>query len=374
MEPATCSFEENIKGMGTEIENKLVVTSDKEQTFHTPCITLLLPLDKKDNNAHLQALAMKIEKELTDQYNTGAKQVIERLHRSLSNIDLDSSKKSVAIFLSSIYEKMIYLDIPLEEKVIIDEAFEIRDLVNNRYPADKYLVLVQSARHFQFFLGDRYHLMKIKVNIPDDIAAYKNDIAEKIENFSDTTGRKEIMLDKFIRHIDKELESILKKYKLPVFVIGSERMNGHFKKYTHNENAILDYIHGNYDDAKPHQLLHLIQPYLKELKEIETKELTAKIEYARNANKFCSGIYDVWRNVMDRKGHLLLVEKNYTFPYNDDGEENELTDSISDIYPVFLKDAVDIIIERVLESGGEVKFVDAGIIKDYRHIALTLYY
>ena len=360
--------------MDTKTKNENIAGAVREHTFYLPAVIIILPVEKTDNADHLKSLTDKIEKEITDQYGVKAKPVIEKLYHALSGINYNSGKKSVVISLSPVYEKMLYLDVPLDEKVMVDEPFEIRDLVNSMYPADRYILLVQSAGHFKMFLGDRYHLMKIKVNIPDHIAAYKNDIPEKIEYFSDVTDRKEIMLDKFIHYIDKELENILNKYKLPVFIIGPERMNGHFKKHTHNGKSILDYIHGNYDEAKPHQLLHLIQPFLKELKDKENNELKLKIEQALNANKFSFGIEEVWRNVMHKKGNLLLVEKNFSYPHSEDGEKSGLTENVADMNPEFVKDAVDVIIEHVLASGGEVKFVDPDMVKDFRHIALFLYY
>jgi hypothetical protein len=35
---------------------------------------------------------------------------------------------------------------------------------------------------------------------------------------------------------------------------------------------------------------------------------------------------------------------------------------------------VDDVIEKVLENGGDVEFVDEGVLKDYHHIALILFY
>ena len=40
----------------------------------------------------------------------------------------------------------------------------------------------------------------------------------------------------------------------------------------------------------------------------------------------------------------------------------------------FIKDAVDDIIEKVIESGGDVEFVDEGILTDYQKIVLLEYY
>ncbi|MBK6634610.1 MAG: hypothetical protein IPG38_10090 [Chitinophagaceae bacterium] len=40
----------------------------------------------------------------------------------------------------------------------------------------------------------------------------------------------------------------------------------------------------------------------------------------------------------------------------------------------YIKDAVDDVIEKVLENGGDVEFVDEGVLKEYQHIALILFY
>ena len=42
--------------------------------------------------------------------------------------------------------------------------------------------------------------------------------------------------------------------------------------------------------------------------------------------------------------------------------------------PFYIKDAVDDVIENLLENGGDVEFVDEGVLVAYRHIALILYY
>ena len=40
----------------------------------------------------------------------------------------------------------------------------------------------------------------------------------------------------------------------------------------------------------------------------------------------------------------------------------------------YIKDAVDDVIEKVLENGGDVEFVDTGLLEDHHHIALLQYY
>jgi hypothetical protein len=40
----------------------------------------------------------------------------------------------------------------------------------------------------------------------------------------------------------------------------------------------------------------------------------------------------------------------------------------------YIKDAVDDVIEKVLENGGDVEFTDKDVLKDYQRIALVQYY
>lgn len=350
-------------------------TKRDTESIYYPCVAMVLPIENGIiSPEYLKRLTDRIENEINTNYKRDkATYVIEKLQHALTKVNCGSSKKSVAIFVSPTYETVIHLDTLMEETIMVNDPFEIRDLVDSMQPADKYLVLVQSGQSFRVFLGGQNKLIKLKLSIPDNIEAYKNDIAEKTENFTDTTDRKEIMMDKFIHHIDKELDGILNKYPLPVFVMGTERMNGHFRKYTHHEKDIRGYIHGNYDDATPFQLGEVLRPHLTELKENSAKDLGQKIEQALNANKLVYGIDEVWRNAMDKKGRTLIAEHNYYYPHVVD-ENGNLKSDTSAVNPSLVRDAVDVIIEQVLESGGEVRFVDEGFLKDLKQIALIQYY
>ena len=56
-----------------------------------------------------------------------------------------------------------------------------------------------------------------------------------------------------------------------------------------------------------------------------------------------------------------------------DGQDILPKEAIADS-PFYIKDAVDDVIEKVLKNGGDVEFVDEGLLKDYQHIALIQYY
>jgi len=336
-------------------------------------VALILPVEQTRSQSFPEDLMSRLASTLDELYGPNARPVTDRIQAVLSKYKRNTDKKTVAIFVAPGYEKTFYLDAELKEKIVINQPFGVRDLVNYIQPREEFLLLLQTADYFRIFLGSESELSLLKPGIPDNIFAYKNDMPERVENFSDTTGRKEVLLDKFIHHIDKELEHVRNKYPLPVFILGPERMNGHFAKLTHNGQAVAEYLHGSFDDATPHELMQMVRPHLKTLASLQNDVLKHRIEQAMNASKFSFGIDEVWRNVMQNMGNTLVVEQNYKFPQNGPDTSSELN-SMSGEQPELAGDAVDMIIEKVLEAAGTVKFVEAGSLQDYLQIALFLYY
>ena len=58
------------------------------------------------------------------------------------------------------------------------------------------------------------------------------------------------------------------------------------------------------------------------------------------------------------------------------GSSEDAISPVTESYSPFsyIQDAVDDVIERVLENGGDIEFVDEDVLQDYQHIALIKYY
>lgn len=352
-----------------------------EAVHYRPAVSLIVPLGAKINlttelGYSLKTAADKVEKELLINYPGETGQlVIQKLRSVIRNLAIDPAKKSVAIFVSPVFQKVVYLDIAVEEKMIIDESFEIRDLIYSKKQLHKYLVLLLSGKESRIYLGNSSTFVRVVSNIPESVEAYKNDIPEKVTNFSDVSDRKEILMDKFLQHIDHSLDLILNEYKLPLFVLGTDRILGHFKKLTKHAGAIVEYISGNYEEASQPELLHLLEPHITNWKKVQQKNLLNQLEEAASKKKLATGIKEVWEEAVNNKGRLLVVEKNYMYAAQHGASEtvlNKVTEPHSNIS--YLKDAVDDVIEKVLAGGGDVEFADEGSLKDYQHIALIQYY
>ena len=348
---------------------------------YRPAVSIIMPFDPKMGSKNelehaLKIVTHRIEQELRNNYpDEIAQLVLHKLKALVKTLNYNTLKKSIAIYVSPVFEKVLYLDIPVEEKTIIDESFEIRDLVYSKKQLNKYLVLLLSSKQSQVYLGNSDSFVRIASNVPESFYACGADTAERVANFSDTAEHKEIMMEKFLHHIDHVLDNILTAYHLPLFVLGTKRTLGHFNSLTKHKAAVVEYINGNYEDATLPMLREILLPYITDWKKIKQKDILNQLEEAAGDKKLAFGMQDVWREAMSHKGRLLIVEKDFMYAA-EHGDTRELIYEADGPFNKFsyIKDAVDDVMEKVLEKGGDVEFVDKGVLKDYQCIALIKYY
>ncbi len=352
-----------------------------ESTYNRPAISIILPFEPKmslkSDLAHsLKIASDKIERELKENYpGDTANLVVEKLRSIIANLNFNTHKKSLAIYVSPVFEKVLYLAIAVEEKIVIGESFEIRDLVLSKKQTREYLVLVISGKKSNMFLGKGRQLVKIISNGSSSVHAFVNDPPERVANFSDPSERKEQILNKLLHAIDNSLRLVLNAYHLPLFVLGPEKVMGHFKSLTKSGSAVIEYIHGNYDDAPIEQLKKILEPHIEQWEKVREKDLINQLEDAAGKKQLAIGMRDVWKAATAKKGRMLIVEKDYIFAAQNGGTKNVIYMPATP-YNQFsnIKDAVDDVIENVLETGGDVEFVEKDMLIDYHHIALIKYY
>ena len=348
---------------------------------YRPAISIIIPFEPKmslkhELQHHLKVITDKLDKQLASEYPKDIYLLIMRkLKAIIKDLNYNTHKKSIAIYVSPVFEKVLYLDVLVEEKIIIDDSFEIRDLVYSKKQLNKYLVLILSGNEFKIFLGNAHDFVRLVTNTPEQSIAYKLDTSERISNFSDMDERHDIELKKFLLQVDNSLNIILQAYPIPLFVLGVEKILGLFKKHSKHTVSIIDYIKGNYEAATIPELIKVIEPYKKDWNKLIEKNIINKIEAAHNNKKLVFGIRDVWKSATNKNGSLLIVEKNYMIAAEPTVGKKNIYMAIEPYNKFsYIKDAVDDVIEKILEAGGDVEFVEPGILESYNHIALIQYY
>jgi hypothetical protein len=158
-------------------------------------------------------------------------------------------------------------------------------------------------------------------------------------------------------------------------VLGTERILGHFKKITRHTESLIEFVKGNYEERTPGQLKEVLVPHIEKWGKVKQSYLLRQLDEAAGKKKLAIGIKDVWAEVNNHKGRLLLVEKDYMYAAQH-GVDKEVIYEMTALSNNFsnIRDAVDDVMEKVLADGGDVEFVDKGVLKQYGHIALVQYY
>ena len=122
----------------------------------------------------------------------------------------------------------------------------------NKY---NYLILLLSAKEVHLYIYDKIKFEKIKLSSADNVVAYERDMPGRMGQFTDASNHKEVLINKFLHHIDLALGEILNQYpKVPLFVLGTKKITGHFNQLTKHAKAVTEYIDGNYNESSLNEL------------------------------------------------------------------------------------------------------------------------
>jgi len=348
---------------------------------YRPAVSLILPIKPKigldaETHKEIKFATDKVERLLKSQYSEEISgNIIRKINKLISDTTFPAGKKGLALYASPLFAKLYFLDTEVPERIIVDESFEIRDLLFNRKEEKHYLLFVLSSERCKLFIHTGQQLMPIKMESPNSLEAYRNDETERVSNFTDPVVFKTNQVEKFIRQMDKELVQTLRTHDLPVFLMGSKTILGLYKRITHLTSHIQGIVEGNFEESTISELLESLQPVYNQWKLQQQQGLLRQIEDAANQKKLSVGIQDVWKTAYDKKGRLLVVERNYVaagehvsagkIVYKPTVAQNDFHSS---------NDVVDDVIEMVLQNGGDVAFTEDGFLSGFDHIALIQYY
>ncbi len=344
---------------------------------YRPAVSIIMPFEPKMSSKaeiqHCLKVAVdSVERELKENYSMEMTSLIlHKLTNIIKKLNYNTHKCSIAIYVSPIFEKVLYLDIAVEQKTIIDESFEIRDLVYSKKNFHKYLVLLIRENESVIYFGHSSSLVRIVSNQPELINYDAKDYLNEGFGFSENSSLKKISIIRFLNQIDNSLPIILPAYRLPLFVVGTESLLGHFKLLTKHAGMVVDFLLINDEKISNDALNEVLLPSISDWKKVKQKDILNRLDQAASKNKLAIGMTNVWREAMKRKGRLLVVEKNFKYAAQL-GNGTDLLEELLAPYNKFsyIRDAVDDVMEKVLENGGDVEFVDAEVLKDYQHIAL----
>ena len=341
-----------------------------------PAISVLLSLEqmpyaKERVKQSVKQATEKVEKHLLEHYPGEMVLLMkEKLRQLIESVNYNSNKKSVALYLSPLLEKILYLDIPVNEAVTVDEPWDIREIVFNKKQSKEYLVVQLTEKEYKIYEGKESLLRLILHNSTGaHYAAYPSILNGISADNHNTTTEKELMQEHFLQHAARTLEILLQAYHLPVFVIGERQSLDYFQKKMGHTASVIDCLPGHRDLTDEEAISKILKPYIADWEKVRYTIIQKQLKEAAENQKLVTGIKSVWQDASAHKGNLLVVERNFVYPAEPSAGSGQL---LAGCYSSssHITNLVDEIIEKILETGGDVMFVEDGDLECYEGIAL----
>jgi hypothetical protein len=182
-----------------------------------------------------------------------------------------------------------------------------------------------------------------------------------------TDGR----LREFILEADQHFDHYLRQDPLRLIVVGGKETLSIFESVTTHRDVLIGMAEGDYTAASPHDLGKIVWPIVKKVMAGTCEKAVHDLDTAESSQNVASGIDAVGHLAGSGAGDTLFVEEDYRLKGGIRETDHSLIESKDlDIQEV-IDDAVDVIIGKVLEKGGNVIFLESGSLTKLRRIALV---
>jgi hypothetical protein len=356
--------------------NVQVTNQGNVQAHLFPAVSMILPFNPKMSSrknimSTLRIALTEIEDKLHSQFpEEMSTLVLQKLQCMIGKLDFSTHSLSIAIFISPVFEKLLYLDFPVENRIITGHSFDIRDLVYSKKDTHEYLALELGREECRLYMGAPNSLVRILANTPHNAGIYHSFTSSEAGDWflKPLDKRTENYLD----YNDKILDIILAAYPLPLFVLGNATITSYFKGLTKHAASVISYAEEDYENADEELLSNTLQPLVADWGKVKEKRILNQLERAARSQQVTGGLNNVWQQAINRGGRLLVFEKDYPYD-NEDKSTNKIIDDAINPYNSFscIKGQLDEAINRVLENRGDVEFVDKDVLASYDHVALV---
>jgi hypothetical protein len=394
-----------------EIQERIKILSNQSAY---PSVSILFPLHEEgrftvNTPEHtLKVLMQETYQRLGDiEDDQAIQQIKSRLDSIAKNMNFGESDKSVGIFVSPEHEEVISLPFPVSQNVFIGDNFQIRDLVQARNRLQEYVVLMISQKKILTLRGAGQQLSVIEVpEMPTDMATQfisgnALDTDEIVTDQVDTSIEREapsdrgngdqrawpdqssiqgVVYDEKVRPYMDRIDNAIGKYLgnegLQVVLIGVEKVIGHYKKFSKNQDKVIGTVHGNYEVSSPQHIAELAWPLVQQKLEQDKAALLNELDNV-SRTLYSGGLVAVWRAAFEGRVRTLIVEDSYQARAAIQDEGYSLILDVAEDYSgpdKVAEDAVDDLIELVFSRAGQVVFVNDGELEKHQRVAAICRY
>lgn len=355
------------------------------------CISIILPThrlspERRVDNLELKRSINAAKQLLQYKYSvSNIQSLLDAMDEMYQNVDFNHNSDGLGIYISPTVNLAVQFPFPVEEKVMVGDSFEIRDLLYKANYSVPYLAIMLARKEIRLYNGIWDELTEVvNENFPK---AYEEEYLYNppsrgtpftghttVRNFEkEKSSLEEIRYKEFYHKADELLNQYVTP-GLPIILLGVEKDIAWYEKVSAHSKNIISKIEGNYEYSNEKQLADTSWPAMFEYLQNERNLLIKKMQEKIGEQLVISGIQQVWQATKDGKAFKLLVEKDFRKSgFITDGGYQLHVRPTEKAYKI-VADAVDDVMEMVLEMGGQVFLTDNGLLKDYEHIALITRY
>jgi hypothetical protein len=348
-----------------------------------PAVSLIMPTHRTPPDSKTDPILLR---NLLDQASAGlrgeklphgiAEEIIDGLHHAATAVDLNHAAEALAVFAArpSEHHSFTLPYVHPAPRVAIGHSFATRDLVAAREHVWDYWVLSLSEQPARLWSGAGEWLSESNAGgfpmaYSDGLPAERGAVprprrAERLKN-----DRRE----QFFRHVLGEMATVLARDCRPLVVTGVKRYLAYFSQLAPAavQSQFIGFVEGSFDQASGPELVGWVAPVLTAEREHWQHTAIGRLEVARSERLLASGLAQVWDLAAAGQVRELLAEEGYLCPARE--SDGHLLPP-GDPGGAAVDDAVEVIMDGVLNGGGEVIFVPDGSLEPYGRIAASLRY
>lgn len=280
-------------------------------------------------------------------------EVALRLSRLVESARRRPAGRGLALFANDEVEWVDTLVVPVRDRVVVDDTFATRDLVEHVHRNTPYWLLVASERSARLLLGDASRLVAVDGgSFP--LAAAPDERAED-----------------FLRRVASALDGELGP-DAALVLGGVERTLATFVRLS--GRRALGRVLGAVERLPLTELHARSWPVMARALDARQSVALGELERARDRRRLATGLSEVWSLAHDGRVELVVVERGYEAPARLGASVDEIHPADDRDAPGVVDDLVDDLVEVVLAQGGRAAFVDDGLLVSSGRVAAVLRY
>jgi len=275
-----------------------------------------------------------------------------------------ATSTALGLFASTGTSLAVPLPVAVHERVVVDPTFATRDLVRALHRTPRHLVLVLNSGEARLFQGVGDTLRPaLRSSFPLKADPPRGDQRSRGRE-PDSTA--------FYRKVDAALGTFLRLHPSPLVLVGPDRALAGFRSVSRNLGRLAGTLEGNLAREPLSDLAVRCKPVLERYLLSRQQDALDLLERRASSGRVVSGMISAWLAARRERPEMLAVEEGMFYPARISADGDLLLPATDVEHPEVIDDAVDELIELVLDRGGWIALVEDGVLGAHERVALTL--